>query len=71
MEMIFVNNNVEFKDVCKWSEVKCDSGQLNVLEIEWGFRSLKGTMDPSWIPPIVTYFSISMNNITGTLGAAL
>ena len=39
----------------------------SILEIRWRYQSLKGTMDVSWMPPKVTYFSVGWNGIAGTL----
>ena len=37
------------------------------LEIKLAWKSLKGTIDLSWMPPTVTYFSVGDNRMAGTL----
>ena len=70
---IFGVHNTKYKEVCDWPGVKCDDEGVHVLEITWGYKHLRGTMDLCWIPPTVTRFSIgyvrnvSMDGVAGTL----
>jgi len=70
LKKVFGNKNVEYKDFCIWRGVQCDDEGVSVLEINWFNKSLKGTMDLSWIPPTVTYFELGANKIRGTLDTA-
>ena len=69
---MFMNNvdDGDYKDVCDWPGVTCSEDGSSVLKINWYNKTLKGTMDLTWIPPTVTYFNVSVNDITGTLVTA-
>jgi len=60
----------EFKEIANWPGVTSEENGDIVLEIDWRFKFLRGTMDLSWMPSMVTYFDISANFISGTLNAA-
>ena len=63
------DGNVE--NVCNCPGINCDNDGVNVLQISWYGKWLKGSMDLSWIPPTVTYFDVSINKITGTIDRLL
>ena len=61
----------DFKDVCEWSGVTCDKDGVNVSGIYWCSKRLNGTMDLSWIPPMVTFCTVAGNKLSGTLDTSM
>ena len=74
----FLDEDGEYKDVCKWFGVECDS-ENNVVKIIWdkfgeygcGIINLKGgSIDLEYIPPNVTDFIVSHQSLNGTINVS-
>ena len=59
----------DFKDVCDWEGVQCNSAG-NVTKVEmasYASPECGETLNLAFMPPHVTFFSFSMNSVRGTL----
>ena len=67
----FLDEDGEYKDVCKWKGVECDSNS-NVVKIYW-YNDLNvkgGSIDLEYIPPNVTEFIVMSQSLNGTINVS-
>ena len=71
-EKVYRNANDDWTDVCEWESVKCDRNE-NVTKYDEIFISCSGTLNLSYLPQRMTYFSycIESPNLYGTIETKL